>query len=458
MSSAAPNDPSKLEKTQSSLYGMRGFYVMWFGQFVSIFGSRMTQFAITIWAWDLTGTATGLILVGVITYLPGIFLSPFAGTLIDRWNRKLVLALSDLGAALSTVILLILFLTDSAQIWHLYATGALSSAFGAFQYPAYSAVVTTMVPKEQYARANGMRSVIGSASGIAAPLLAGALLAVVDIPTIMFIDLGTFIFAIITLLILHIPQPRLSKESEQARSTVWSETLDGLRYILNHRSLIAIFLYFTLSNIHSGFGYPLIAPVILAKTGDDSVILGIINSVDSVGLLIGGLLMTVWGGPRKRIHAINMSFIAWGLFGAFIFGPSWSLTFWILGSFVMSFVPPIINSAYIAILQAKVTPEMQGRVFGIEYTLTAVSFPLSQLLAGQLADRVLEPALLPGGSLNDLLGPIFGAGPGAGMGLTIFIGGIIAIITGVVGYLIEPIREIETHMPDHGVDKAPEPA
>jgi hypothetical protein len=307
-----------------------------------------------------------------------------------------------------------------------------------------------MVPKEQYARANGMRSVIGSASGIAAPLLAGALLAVVDIPTIMFIDLGTFIIAIITLLVLDIPQPQPKQGSEQGKSTIWGETLDGLRYILSHRSLIAIFLYFTLSNIHTGFGYPLIAPVILAKTGNDSVILGLINSIDSVGLLIGGVLMTVWGGPRKRIHAINLSFIAWGLLGAFIFGSSWSLTFWILGTFVMSIVPPIINSAYIAILQAKVSPEMQGRVFGIEYTLTAVSFPLSQLLAGQLADRVLEPALVSGGALTSLLGPIFGVGPGAGMGLTIFIGGIIAILTGIVGYLIKPIREIETLMPDHG--------
>jgi DHA3 family macrolide efflux protein-like MFS transporter len=428
---------------------MRAFYVMWFGQFISIFATRMTQFAITLWAWDLTGTATGLILVGVITYLPPVFLSPFAGTLIDRWNRKLVLALSDLGAALSTVILLVLFYTDSAEIWHLYVTGALSSAFGAFQYPAYSAVVTTMVPKEHYARANGMRSVIGSASGIAAPVLAGALLAVVNIPTIMIIDLITFGFAMLTLLVIFIPQPEASEQPEDGESTFWAETVHGLRYILNRRSLVAIFLYISLSNIHSGFGLPLMAPTILAKTSDNPVILGVINSVDSVGLLVGGLVMSVWGGPRKRIHAVNLSFIAWGLFGAIIFGPAWSLTFWLIGSFVMAFVFPIIDSAYIAILQAKIAPDMQGRIFGIENAITTVTFPLSQLLAGQLADRVFEPALMPGGALADPLGSFFGVGPGAGMGMTIFIGGIIAIITGITGYLIEPIREIESIMPDH---------
>jgi DHA3 family macrolide efflux protein-like MFS transporter len=190
------------------------------------------------------------------------------------------------------------------------------------------------------------------------------------------------------------------------------------------------------------------APTVLAKTMEDTVVLGIINSIDSVGLFAGGLLMSVWGGPKKRIHAVNLSFILWGLFGACVFGPAWSLTFWTVGSLVMAFVHPIINSAYIAILQAKIAPDLQGRIFGIEYALTAVTFPLSQLIAGQLADRVFEPALMSGGALVSSLGSIFGVGHGAGMGFTIFIGGIIAIITGILGYLIEPIREIESIMPD----------
>jgi hypothetical protein len=306
-----------------------------------------------------------------------------------------------------------------------------------------------MVPKHQYARANGMRSVIGSASGIAAPVLAGALLAVVDIPTIMFIDLATFAIAMVTLLIVFIPQPEVSGEAEAGRGTIWSETLHGLRYILDRRSLVAIFLYFTVSNIHSGFGYPLMTPMILSKTMDNSVTLGVTQSAGSFGFLAGGLLMSLWGGPKKRIHAVNLSFILWGLTGAFLFGPSWSLTFWLIGSFMMSFFNPVINSAYIAILQAKVAPDLQGRIFGIENAITTISFPLAQLLAGQLADRVFEPALMPGGTLVDPLGSFFGVGPGAGMGMTIFIGGIIAVITGSMGYVIESIREIETIMPDH---------
>ena len=387
---------------------MRAFYVLWSGQFVSIFASRMTGFAITLWAWDLTGTATGLVLVGVISYIPGVLLSPFAGTLVDRWNRKLVMALADTGAAISTAILLVLFATGSARIWHLYLLGAVESAFGAFQYPAYSAVVTTMVPKSQYARANGMATVVRSASGIAAPLLAGALLAVVKIPTIMVIDLITFGFALFTLAIIYIPQPERSEEAQQARGSIWAETRYGLSYILARKSLTAIFLLFTASNIHAAFGYPMMTPMILAKTGDDSVILGLSRSAGSLGFLIGGLVMTFWGGPKKRIHAVNLSFILWGLVGAFVFGPTWSLPAWLIGSFTMAVFNPIINSAYIAILQAKIEQDLQGRIFGLENAISTVSFPLGQLLAGQLADRVFEPALMPGGALAGSLGPIFG--------------------------------------------------
>ena len=430
---------------------MRAFYVLWAGQFVSIFATRMTHFAIALWAWDLTGTATGLVLVVVASFVPKVILGPFAGTLIDRWNRKLVLALSDAGAAVSTAVLLVLFATGKAQIWHLYVTGAFSGAFSAFQYPAYSAVVATMVSKDQFARVNGMRAVVGSASGIGAPLLAGALLALVDIPAILILDLVTFSAAFGTLLVVHIPQPVRSDEGETGRGSILRETQQGLRYILARRSLTAIFLLFTLSNIHAAFGYPLMTPMILAKTGDDSVVLGLVQSAGSIGFLAGGLLMSLWGGPARRIHAINLSFILWGVLGTFVFGPAWSLPLWMIGSFLMALFNPIINSAYIAILQSKVAPDLQGRIFGLEDTISTVSFPIGQLIAAQLADRVLEPAMTSGTALADALGPIFGTGAGAGMGVLIVLGGLMAIGNGFLGYLIKPIRDIEELMPDHGV-------
>ncbi|MFP3853097.1 MAG: MFS transporter [Anaerolineales bacterium] len=444
-------DSTEDNRTQASLQGMRAFYVLWAGQFVSIFATRMTRFAITLWAWDLTGTATGLVLVAAVTYLPNLIFSPFTGALVDRWDRKLTLALSDAGAALSTVVLFYLFLSGQAQIWHLYLTGFITGAFGTFQYPAYSAVVTTMVPKEHYSRANGMRSVVGSASGILAPLLAGAMLAVVEIPVILIIDLVTFVFALGTLLLIHIPQPAVSEEGQAGRGSLWQEVTHGFRYILDRESLTAIFIFFTAANIFAAFGFPMMSPTILAKTGDDSVILGLVQSAGSVGFLAGGVLMSVWAGSRRRIHLVNSGFILWGILGAMVFGPAWSLPLWLIGSFFMSVFNPIINSAYIAILQSKVAPDLQGRVFALEEMISTASFPIGQVVAGVLADQYLEPAMAPQGSLAPLLGPIFGTGEGAGMGLMIGIGGLLALLTGIAGFLIPSIRYIETRLPDHPV-------
>jgi DHA3 family macrolide efflux protein-like MFS transporter len=428
--------------------GMRGFYLLWAGQFVSIFASRMTRFAITLWAWDLTGTATGLVLVGVASYVPGVVLSPLAGTLVDRWNRKLVLALSDAGAAFSALMLLILFSTGRTEIWHLYVLGAISGGFGAFQYPAYSAVVTTMVPREQYSRANGMRSVVGSASGIGAPLLAGVLLAVVEIRTILLIDLVTFFLALAILLVIVIPAPARSKEGKEASGSLWVEIVGGLRYVLERRSLVAIFLLFTLSNVATGLGFPLQDPMVLAKAANDSVVLGMVHSAGSVGFVAGGLLMSLWSGPRRRIHLINISFVLWGLLGTLVFGTGWAVSVWLIGAFFMAVFNPIINSAYIAILQAKVAPDLQGRIFGLENMVSTVSFPLGQLAAGLLADNVMEPALAPNGGLVPLLGPLTGTGVGAGMGAVIVFGGAVSILTGLAGYLVPSIRQIETLLPD----------
>ncbi|MGA9533440.1 MAG: MFS transporter [Anaerolineales bacterium] len=428
--------------------GMRGFYLLWAGQFVSIFASRMTRFAITLWAWDLTGTATGLVLVGVASFVPGVVLSPFAGTLVDRWNRKLVLALSDAGAAFSALMLLLLFASGRVEIWHLYVLGAISGGFGAFQYPAYSAVVTTMVPRDQYSRANGMRSVVGSASGIGAPLLAGVLLAVVDIPTILLTDLVTFFLALAILFVIVIPPPARSEEGELARGSLWGETIGGLRYVLDRHSLVAIFLLFTLSNVATGFGFPLQDPMVLAKAANDSVVLGLVHSAGSVGYVAGGLLMSLWGGPRRRINLINTGFILWGLLGTLVFGTGWTLSVWLIGAFFMAVFNPIVNSAYIAILQDKVAPDMQGRIFGLENMVSNVSFPVGQVAAGLLADNVMEPALAPNGVLAPLLGPLTGTGVGAGMGAIIIFAGAVSILTGVAGYLIPSIRQIESILPN----------
>ncbi len=429
--------------------GLKGFYLLWFGQFISIFASRMTGFAITLWAWDITGSATTLVLVGFTSFIPLAILSPIAGTLVDRWNRKLILVLSDAAAAISTAFLLLMFFTEQIELWHLYVAGAFSGIFGAFQYPAYSAVVTTMVPKKHYARANSMRSLISSASGSAAPLMAGSLIGPLKISGIMIIDLITFFIAILLLFVILIPQPEISAEGAKGKGSVWEETIFGFRYVFKRPSLLAFFLMFTIGNIGAGFGFPMMNPMILAKTGNDAAIMGLTNSASSVGFLAGSLLMGIWGGPKKKIHGVNWAYIGWGLLGTSIFALGWSIPIWLVGAFFLGIFNPIINGNYMAILQAKVSPDLQGRIFGVDMLITTITFPFSQLFAGLLVDNVLEPAMSSQSRLADIFGSIVGIGPGAGLGLMIILGGFVSIATGLIGYLNPNIRNIEEILPDH---------
>jgi DHA3 family macrolide efflux protein-like MFS transporter len=427
---------------------MKNFYVLWAGQFVSIFASRMTWFALTLWAWDLAGSATALVMVGIIGRIPDLILSPFAGALVDRWDRKLLMGLSDAGAAFSTLLLLIVSLGGNLQLWHLYIVSAIGGIFGVFQYPAYAAAVSTMVPKDQFARANSMRSAIGSASGIGAPLLAGALIVPLGLNGILIIDLVTFVLAVGTLLVTRVPQPKATKDGQAGSGSIWTETRQGWRYIINRPSLKAIILLFTFSNIAAAFTYPLIAPMILAKTGDDPVALGTVQSVSSFGFLAGSLMMSVWPGPKRRIHGVNLTFILEGLLGSLVFGLGWSMAPWLFGAFFLSAANPIINSLYIAVMQSKIPQDLQGRFFGLENTISVVSYPIGQLLSGLISDRVFEPAMTTDTSLQSLLGELVGTGPGAGYGLAIVIGGVLAVITGLAGFAIRRIREIEDIMPD----------
>ncbi len=196
----------------SSRSSFRGFVLVWLGQVVSLLGSAMTWFALTLWAYELTERATALALLSLFAFGPAILLSPVAGALVDRWNRKAVLILSDLAAGLATLLVLLLHSSGSLQLWHLYVIGLLAGSFQAFEYPAYAAAITMMVPKEQYARASGMLETAWAASSVLAPMLAGILLGRIGLTGIMLIDVVTFVFAIGALLLYR------SRSRQRARS------------------------------------------------------------------------------------------------------------------------------------------------------------------------------------------------------------------------------------------------
>lgn len=428
---------------------MRGFSLMMVGQFVSILGTSMSRFALTIWAWQLTGEATALALVGFFSFAPLILMSALAGALVDRWPRKLVLVISDAAAGCSTIAVLILYLTGNLQLWHLFVAGAFAGAFEAFQFPALSATISTMLPKSQYARANGMTAFVESAAAIGAPALAGILLGQIGIGGVLAIDVVTFTVAISLLIFIHIPTPRRSAAGEQSKSSLWQESVYGFRYIWRRPSLLWLQFLFFLSNFFGGIGFILVAPTVLARTGSNELILGTVQSAFGIGGVVGGLLLSTWGGFKRRIHGVLLGFIGVGVLGQALFGVAQSLPFWLAGAFFTTFFLPILNGSNQAIWQSKVEPDVQGRVFAARRIIAQISGPISMLVAGVLADALFEPAMMPGTPLAGALGWLLGVGPGAGMGLLMALTGVLSAGAGLLGYLLPRVRNVEDILPDH---------
>ena len=439
--------------------GMKAFTIIWAGQILSLIGSSMTGFALTIWAWQLTGQATALALVWIFSFVPGIIFSPLTGALVDRWNRKLTMMLSDIATGLTTIIILVLYLTDNLQIWHLYATGAFAGIFQSFQWPAYSAAISLMIPKEQYARASGMMSLAEWGTGIFAPILASAFIGVIGIGGIMTIDLITLSIAITTLALVAVPNPAKKPESAtNPRPSLLQDSMYGFRFIFSQPSILGLQMVFFFGNLLSSIYATLSNPAILASTNDNTLVLGSVQSVAAAGGIVGSLLITAWGGPKKKVNGVFIGWMLSGLLGSLVFGfgGRW-IWMWYIGSFFFSFFGPVINSSNQAIWQSKVAPEVQGRVFSVRRIIAQITSPLGALVAGQLADNVFEPAMRTAGSpLSQIFGSVFLTQPGSGMSTLITLSGILIIGVGIAAYAFPKVRNVETLLPDH--DEAPHAA
>lgn len=431
--------------------GMRAFFLIWIGQCISYIGTGMTRFAMTVWAYQTTGSAEALALVGFFSFVPILIMTPFAGALTDRWNRKTVIILADVGAALATGIIAALYFAGTLQVWHLMVAGAVGGLFEAFQWPALSASVTTMVDKQNYTRANGMLSLADSTSRIVAPLLAGTLIVVLDLGGILIIDMLTCTVAVVTLLLSHIRNPARREQSPATVGNILREAAFGFVYMWRRGSLLALALAFFFVNLFNDFSWILAAPMLLTRTGDSSA-LAIVQAAVGVGGVVGGLIMSTWGGTKRRIDALLIGFILSGLFGTALMGVGNSLPVWVAAGFFIMFFTPIVGGSSQAIWQSKVEPELQGRVFAARRVTAQISAPLGMVLGGMMADRVFEPMMQNPNSLGaHILAPLVGTEPGAGMAALFLLAGLLSASVGMIGYLVPALRNVEAILPDGGM-------
>jgi MFS family permease len=431
--------------------GMFAFTIVWVGQAVSLLGTSMTAFALTIWAYELTGKATALALTLFFHVTPLLIFSPIAGAIVDRSNRKLMMMISDLGSGIATIGVLILFSTGQLELWHLFASNAITGVFQTFQWPAYSAAITMIVPKKHYARAHAMNDLAGNTSGIFAPLLAGALLPFIGLGGILTIDIVTFLVAVGALLIVVIPQPEVTEEGLESRGSIWKESAYGFRYILKRPSLFGLQTVFMIGNFFAVMAYTLMAPMILARTDSNALIFGSVQTAGAVGGVVGGLAMSAWGGTKKKVHGVLTGWAISGLFGMTLIGIGRGLPMWALGSFIGAGTVPLINSSNQAIWQAKVAADLQGRVFATRRMIAWFVTPIATLLVGPLADLVFEPAMSEPSFLSANFGWLVGVGAGAGMALIIVFSGLAMTGVGIGSYGVRVVRDVESILPDHEV-------
>jgi len=438
--------------------GLRAFMIIWSGQTTSAFGTGLTHFVLGVYVYQLTGSVTQFAAILFSTTLPGLVLLPVVGALVDRWDRRRTMIMSDAGAAVCTLAIAALFYFELLAIWHIYVILGIASIFQAFQWPAFSAATTLLVPKKHLGRAAGFRQMGSGTAEISAPLVAALLLDGIGLTGVILIDFATFLLALTTLLSVHVPAPPKSDapaagepEAAGAKRSLLDETKSGWRYLRLRPALFRLLALLAGVNLALGSIQVLTTPLALSFTTTTG--LGTIMTVGSAGFLAGGLVMSAWGGPKRRMT---------GLLGLlFLQGPVLLLAAWaevpVLAAmmFLFIFAIPIVVGCSHAIWQVKVAPDYQGRVFAIRRMIAQSALPVAYLASGPLADTLFEPWMAEGGALAPVFGPWLGVGEGRGVALMFVLMGAAISTIAVLGFLNEPLRHLEDRLPDAIADDAP---
>ena len=430
------------------------FGTIWIGQLVSLIGSGLTAFALGIWVLQHTHSVTQYTLIVVFAGLPGILLAPFAGALVDRWDRKWVMFFTDLGPGLTTLAYAYLLWTNQLQVWHIYIGVVFNSIMGTFQWPAFLASLSMLVARKDYGRVNGLLEFGQAATTIAAPAISGFLMYTIGLTNILLIDFATFLFAATALLLVKIPRPEQSAEGRRARGSIWKEAAFGWVFIRERKGLLNLLLLFAVVNLVVSTCGVAVLPMVLGFANTAAV--GTIMSLVGVGMLVGGLIMTATGGPKPRIYGVLGGWIMITVC-FFIVGIKPNLWLVSAGILIWYITIPILNASSTAIWQSKTPFDVQGRVFAVRRMIAQFTVPIGDFAAGPLADKIFNPALMPGGALAATAGTVIGVGPGRGIAMMMITAAIIPALTAVAGFLNPRVRNIETDLPDANVRPQPKP-
>jgi MFS family permease len=423
--------------------GLSAFLIVWAGQLVSVLGTTMTGFALQIWIYTETGSVQNLAFVALAFALPATIISPFAGALVDRWDRRTTMLVADAAAGAATLGIAGLYATDLLELWHVYLLVAVGSIGNAFQAPAWLASITLLVPKQHLGRANGLVQLNEGLSLVLAPALAGVVLVWAGLGAVLVIDVVTFLAGIVTLAAVRFPRPE--QHEETTTGSIFGDALAGWRYIRERGGLFGLLWIYASVNFSLSFGNVLFIPLVVAFASEAAA--GGVLSAAGFGAIFGSIVVSIWGGPEKKVRGTMTAIVIAGL-GVAMAGLRPSLVLVSVSAFMLMSMVPVANTASQVLWQTKVPPAVQGRVFAIRRMISQAIAPIAILLAGPLADRVFEPLLADGGGLASSVGSVIGTGTGRGVAFMFVVNGLMTAIAGVIGYLIPRIRNLETELPD----------
>lgn len=400
------------------------FFTIWFGQSFSMLGSHLVGFAFVWYLTEQTGSATILTVGTLMQVLPSVVIGPFAGALVDRWNRKLVLVLFDSITALFTLFVALMFVFDNAQIWHIMLAMFIRSACGQFQWAAMTTSTTLMVPKRHLSRVAGANQTLHGIMNILGPALGAFLIAALPMQGVLFIDVSTAFLAVIPLFFFTIPQPvrngTKAMPDKPEKTSVFQDLVEGWKYVTGWPALMAIILLAMLINFLINPAFSLLPLVVTEHFGKGAYELGFINSAFGIGTILGGLILSAWGGFKNRILT---SLAALTISGGAVFlvgvAPANGYLLGLTGMALFGFLNPMVNGPLFAVMQAKVEPEIQGRVFSILNAGAAFASPLGLAIAGPVADATNNQ-------------------------LWFVVGGILTLAAGLVSFFVRDIRELGT--------------
>jgi len=421
----------------TSLWTLRNFILFWLGQSLSQIGTALTGFGLGIWVYQQTEAVTQLSLVFFITILPGVLLTPFVGALVDRWNRRWIIFFSDCGAALITLVLVLLLMAGQLEIWHTYISAFCTSLCGCFQMLAKGAAIPMMVSKQQLRRVNGMIQLSAAVSRIAAPALAGLLISVVELQGLLWLDLGSYVIGLGTLLFVTIPQPETSfysSEIAEKTKSFFREIVDGWQVISSQLGLVILIAFMSFHSFVDALTNVLINPLLLSFS--TTQILGTVVSIGGVGMIIGSLLMSVLGNSNR----VFSSLMGWSVIngvGLVIAGLKPSVFTIAVGIFIWFLTVPFIFGTNQVIWQSFVSPGFQGRVLALVGSVTGFAGALGTISASPLADVLLEPLFAENGFGAHTVGQFIGTGKGRGIGFLMSLEGVLMLLVslGVYAYI-----------------------